>query len=246
MRKSIAALATTLILPLSVQAAPLDTEQQQQVKQLVRDALMENPEILVEVINELKKKESGQREKAQKSALSASYSDLFNNNSDPVAGPEKALVSMVYFGDLNCGYCKRQDPILDKLVEKYPNFRVIYKDLPILGPSSREGAALALSAHKQNKNAYFTLHKRLISNPGKLSTDSITAAVKAEGLNPEKLKAGVNDSINRQLDDNIQLAQRLGITGTPALVFPDEILGGFTDEAALTAIIEDRLRTAKK
>lgn len=254
MKKLIAISAATLMLPLLAQtqiaqAASLDKEQQQQVKQLVRETLMENPEILVDVINELKKKEEAARNAAQSTALKESHKELFNNTNDPYAGAEakKAKLSLVYFGDINCGYCKKQDPILDNLVKAYPDVRIIYKDLPILSQSSREGAALALAAGKKGNNAYHALHSRLMTFPGRHDSDTIAAAVKAEGLDMDKLKKSVDATINEQLDSNLRLAQKLGIRGTPALVFTDQIVGGFSDEAALKAMVEERLKkTGKK
>ena len=242
MKKSLVAVATALILPLSVQAAPLDNQQKQEVKQLVREALMENPEILVEVINELKKKEQQQQAQVQGSALQSSHQELFNDSADPFVGPANAKVSLVYFGDMNCGYCKKQDPVLGNIASKYPNVKIIYKDLPILKPSSREAAAVALAAHQQNATTYITLHKRLMSNTSALTSDSIAQAAKETGLDFEKLKKAITPEINAQLDGNIRLAQKLGIRGTPALVFQDEVLGGYTDETALIAAIEKRLK----
>ena len=242
MKKSFAALATTLLLPLSVQAAPLDKQQKEEVQQLVRETLMENPEILVEVINELKKKEQQQQAKTQGSALQNSYQELFNDSADPYAGPIDAKLSIVYFGDMNCGYCKKQDPVLDSIASKYPNVKIIYKDLPILSPSSREAAAVALAAHQKQSSTYLPLHKRLMSSTELITSDIIAKSAKEEGLDFEQLKKAITPEINEQLDGNIRLAQKLGIRGTPALIFQDEILGGFIEETALAAAIDKRLK----
>ncbi|MFK0572633.1 DsbA family protein [Endozoicomonas sp.] len=242
MKKLIAIAATALILPLSSQAASLDQEQQQQVKELVREALLENPEIFIEVVNKLKKREELARAQSLNSVLTSSKAELFNNSDDPFAGSAQPKLSIVYFGDVNCGYCKKQDPILESLVKAYPDIKIIYKDLPVLGPSSREAAALSLAAREKNNESYLSLHKQFISYSARHDDQSIANSVQAQGLNLEALKKAVDDDINQQLDSNIMLAQKLGITGTPALVFPDKVVGGFTNEGTLKAMIEQRLK----
>lgn len=243
MKKTIA--LATLVLSCSSQAATLDEQQQQQVKQLVRETLLEQPEIFIEVVSELQKREEIAKTQALNSALTSSNAELFRNPDDPFAGAAKPELSIAYFGDVNCGYCKRQGPVLAALIEAYPNLRVIYKDLPILGPSSREAAALSLAARTLadgDNDAYLTLHKQFVSHSGRRhDDDSIASSTKTAGFDLKTLQKAVDANINQQLDNNIRLAQRLGITGTPALVFPDEIVGGFTSEDELKKMIEQRL-----
>lgn len=242
MKKLLAIAATALILPISSQAASLDREQQQQVKELVREALLENPEIFIDVVNELKKREEIARAQAQNSVLTSSMAELFNNSDDPFAGSSTPKLTIAYFGDVNCGFCKRQDPILEALANRYPDLKIIYKDMPILGPSSREAATLLLAARAEGNDTYLALHNQFMSHPARHDSDSIASSVRKQGLNLDALKNAVDDEINKQLDRNIMLAQKLGINGTPALVFPDEVVGGFTQEDVLKEMIDKRLR----
>ena len=236
----------TLITPTTAYSAPLDEQQQNQVKLLIRETLIQNPDIIVEVINELKKRDDIARTQAQNSALTQFKAELFNNSKDPYAGAENPTLSIVYFGDINCGFCKKQDPILESLVNEYPQIRIIYKDLPILGDSSREAAALSLAAlslaaTERENEIYLSLHKQLMAHSGTHTSQSIRQIIKSQGLNIEQLRASAGNDINTQLDNNIILAHRLGITGTPALVFPDKVAGGFISEELLKKMIEERL-----
>ncbi|MGI9273883.1 MAG: DsbA family protein [Endozoicomonas sp.] len=243
MKNLLVLIAGLLLLPLSLQAAPLDAEQQQQVRELVRKTLVENPEILVEAINELKKSEAEAQKQAEKKVIEARARELFQNPDDPSRGPasDKARLTMVYFGDFNCGFCKRQDPVLEKLAKDFPELRIVYKELPVLGESSREAASLALAVDRSDSSKYFQVHNRLMAKPGQHDSTSIAAALKAEGFDVKTLKQKVDSRINQQLDDNLRLASELGIRGTPAMVFPDRIVGGFITEAALADMIRERL-----
>ena len=243
MKNLLVLIAGLLLLPLSLQASPLDAGQQQQVRELVRKTLVENPEILIEAINELKKKEAVAQKQAEKKVIEARSRDLFHNPGDPSRGPasEKAKLTMVYFGDFNCGFCKRQEPILEKLATQFPGLRIVYKELPVLGESSREAASMALAAYQSDASKYFQIHQRLMSKPGQHDTASIAAALKVEGFDAQVLKKKVDSKITQQLDNNLRLASELGIRGTPAMVFPDRVVGGYTEEAALADMIRERL-----
>lgn len=240
--KKIVALAGSLMLPMSMQAtaAPLDAEQQKQVQELVRKTLVENPEIIVEAINELKRKEMETQREVEKNILSSRAEELFNNPADPVLGNPKGKVAIAYFGDFNCGYCKRQDPILEKLAKDFPDLKIVYKQLPVLGPESTEAAQLALAAFKKDPKNYFEIHNRLMSKPGRHTSESIKAALKAEGVDASKLN--VTDDIKKQLENNMRIAQDLGIRGTPALVLQDTILRGYTEEPQLAEMVKARLK----
>ena len=233
--------AASAITPSSLQAAPLDADQQQQVRELVRSTLVENPDILVEAINELRKRELQAQEDARTSSLEARKDELFNTSDDPFTGNPKGKVAMVYFTDYNCGFCKRQGPVLEQMVKQYPDLKVIYKELPVLGETSREAAELILAAHASHPDMYQKLHHRLMSKPGGHNSASIAAAFKAEGLDAEALKKKVDNNIRTKVDNNLRLASELGIRGTPAMVFADEVLGGFTNADQLSEKIKSRL-----
>ena len=237
------ATATLALTPAVSQAAPMDAEQQQQVRELIRSTLVENPDILVEAINELRKREVEAQQNAQKAGLDARKAELFDNPADPFIGNGKAKLSLVYFGDYNCGFCKRQDPVLEQMVKAFPDLKIIYKELPVLGESSREAAEMALAAYNMDKSKYHSVHQRLMSKTsGPHDSASIAAALKTEGFDVETVKKNITPAIKTQIDNNQRLAAELGIRGTPALVFEDEVLGGFTQEDALSEQIKKRLK----
>lgn len=237
--KKILALFLLITSSFSLQAATLDQEQQNQVRQLIRQTLVDNPEIIVEAINGLRQKEMEKQQQGQKAVIEKNKTALFENSSDPYRGAKNPKLTIAYFSDFNCGYCKRQEPILENILKSFPNVRIVYKYLPILGESSREAALLMLAASKQYPEKLPALHQKLMAKTGKHDSDSIAAAFKAEGIDSKAmLEKSDLAALNKQLDSNIQLATQLGIQGTPALVFPDHVQGGLTDEEQLSEIIK--------
>ena len=228
-------------LPLNSHAAQLDTEQQDQVRKLIHQTLVENPSIIVEAIEVLRTQEFEKQQLQKKAVLQHNEAALFHNSSDPFIGAKKPELTIAYFTDYNCAFCKRQDPLLDQIIKDFPQVRIVYKDLPILGESSREAATMALLAFKNNPESYIALHNKLMSKPGKHNTQSIEAAIKSSGIDLDKLKKGNSQEANQQLDQNLKLAAELGIQGTPALVFSDSVIGGYTDLQKIESMIKERL-----
>ncbi len=222
----------------NLNAATLDDTQKQEVKELVRKTLVENPDILVEAMNELRKKEMAAQQQSDQQILSAHSKALFENKDNPVIGNPNAKLTIAYFTDYNCQYCKRQDPILRKIAEEYPNIKIVIKETPILGPASTEATQYSLATYNQQKSKYTAIGHRLMSKPGKHDSRSIKAAFKAEGIDVDKLD--INTAVSKQINDNLKLFQELGLRGTPAIVFPDEMLRGYTAESALKEMIKQR------
>lgn len=73
-------------------------------------------------------------------------------------------MTVIEFFDYNCGYCKRALPDIQAAIKDDANLRVVFKDMPILGPTSKTAALWALAAHKQGK--YFDYHVALMEHKG--------------------------------------------------------------------------------
>ncbi|WP_194842466.1 DsbA family protein [Endozoicomonas sp. OPT23] len=240
MKKALFLAGSMLLASSSLSAATLDDQQQQQVKDLVRETLIKNPEILIEAMTEYRKREAMAQQHAESKTLEDRNALLFNDPDSPFIGNPDAKLTITLFSDYNCGYCKRQDPVLQQLVKENPDVKVVIKELPILGPESLEAANYAMAVFQQDKKKYIAVNNRLISKPGRHSSSSIKAALKAEGVDVDNLK--IDDKVQKKIQENIQLAQELGIRGTPALVFSDQVLKGYTQMPALKEMIAKRLK----
>ncbi|MQP64833.1 thioredoxin domain-containing protein [Niveispirillum sp. SYP-B3756] len=218
---------------------PLD---RQAVEQIVRDYLIANPEVLVEAMHALETKEQAQSEQAQKTALTANRAAL--ENKGPVGGNPKGDVTLVEFFDYNCGYCKRTHPERVEAVKKDGKVRVVYKEFPILAPSSIEAAKAALAANRQGK--YEAFHTALMKHEGRLDSDAIRATARDVGLDIKKLEADMGDAaIQAEIDANIALARELGIRGTPGFVIGDTLVPGAIQTEQFTSYFA-AARAAKK
>ncbi len=207
------------------------------VENIIKEYLMENPEILREALIELDKKED-------RAALAAVSDALFKDPRDVSIGPKDAKVTVVEFFDYNCGFCKTSSNWVKGVMEKYPDdVRVVFKELPILDgrtKTSRNAAKAALAAGRQGK--YSTIHFSLM-NERSLTKERVLAIAEKAGLDMDKLKKDMEDpEMDRQLEDGLLLANRIpSLTGTPFFVINDDFIAG-----ADTRKLDEMLNAALK
>lgn len=164
------------------------------------------------------------------------HAKLFEDSHSPVGGNQRGDVTIVEFMDYNCGACRRMAPILAEAKERNPGLRVVYKEFPIRGPDSILAAKAALAAHRQGK--YMEFHEGLMKFPGQASRAAIEKTARSLGLDLERLLADMEDpAITRQIEQNMGLANALGITGTPAFVVGSEVRPGVLQLPVLESLI---------
>lgn len=208
------------------------------IRQVVKDYLIKNPEVMLEVQDALNDKQEKKIAESQTSTLQSKKDEIFNSPNDAVLGNPKGSVTLVEFFDYNCGYCKKSYPDLENLIKSDPNLRVVIKDFPILGPDSVKAHIVARAVMKIMPEKYAEFHKELLTIPGRSNEEkAIKIAVKL-GVNEQKLRSTMQDeSLQQAFVDNGQLAYSLGINGTPSYILGNNVLVGAVGENILKAKI---------
>ena len=215
-------------------AKPLD---EATIQKIVREYLQENPEVIVEALKEYERREEEARLAQQKDAMEKYVWVLKNDPASPDNDVVDSDVTLVEFFDYQCGYCKRMFPSLVELMDADKKLRVVFKELPILGPASVIAARAALAAKKQGK--YLEFHTALMELRGQLSEATIMKTAREVGLDTAQLAADMRDpGIKEHLDRNRQIAEAIGVTGTPAMVIGSQLIPGALDKNGLKQIIE--------
>jgi protein-disulfide isomerase len=191
--------------------------QKEAIQKIVHDYLVNNPQVLIEASQTLRKQEqSRMMEQAQK-AIPDNSAKLFDAAGSHIVGNAAGDITLVEFYDFQCGYCRQTHPMIQQLIDSDKKLRVVYKELPIFGEQSEFAAKAVLAAREQNK--YKELHKALFALDKPLTQEAILKAAKQVGLNINKLRKDMDaEKINRQLQENLELANALGLRGTPAFV----------------------------
>lgn len=192
------------------------------VERIIKDYLMENPEIIRDALIELD-------ERQDREAIAAVSSQIFNDPRDISVGPDDAKVTVVEFFDYNCGFCKNSTQWVEDLLEDYPDdVRVVFKELPILdsrSKTSRYAAKAALAAGRQDK--YTEVHFALMDQRS-LTQERIRQVVEDSGADMKKFEADMKDvALDRQIEDTLLLSSRIpALTGTPFFLVNNDFVSG--------------------
>ena len=204
--------------------------QRAEIVRILREALVKDPTILTDAIAALRAQaHAGGQDTA---ALLAQGAAGLVRPGDPAEGNPRGKVTVVEFFDVRCPYCRQMNPAMEALLRHDPDVRLIYKDLPILGPASVLASRALLAAQKQG--GYLKLRAALMAAPPDITDATIAAAARKLGLDWKRLRRDMDDpAIARRLDANLALSRRLGIDGTPALIAGHQLVPGAVDRADL-------------
>jgi protein-disulfide isomerase len=180
-------------------------------EKMVRDALLSNPEMIIEAGDALRDRQFAQT----LAPIRASLETPFHSSWKGAAKPE---VTLTYFFDYACGYCRQSNPDIERLLAEDKGLRVIYRELPILGPESVEAARVSLAASKAGKFAQY--HDALYA-AGRPGPDTIAVAARAAGVSAQPVGDPAQEA---ELRANMGLAGQLGATGTPLFVVGDRVI----------------------
>jgi protein-disulfide isomerase len=209
--------------------------QRMEIVRILRDALKQDPSILRDAVTALQADE-GERQQASSRAAIAAARNALIDPADPVGGNAKGDVTIVEFFDTRCPYCRKLEPVMADFLAHDHGVRLVYKDLPILGPESMLGSKALLAAQKQG--GYEKLREAIMAAPPQTSKPMIKDAAQRLGLDWKRLEHDMDDpAIQARIDTNLKLARTIGIEGTPALVIGQDLVPGAVDMAELQKAI---------
>lgn len=218
-------------------ADAFDPAQRAEIVRILRDALATDPSILRDAVAALQTAEHQQQQVDASTRVAANAGKIIDP-ADPVAGDPKGDVTIVEFFDVRCPYCKRLDPPMAELLARDHHVRLIYKDLPVLGPPSLLGARALLAAQKQGR--YEPMRDALMRATAPITEELIRAEAQKLGLDRDRLTRDMDDPvIAARLNSNLALAESLGIQGTPALVIGGMLIPGAVDLNELTRAVAE-------
>lgn len=235
MRKPLPVLAALCASALALSAC--DRASDDAFGERVRAYLLENPEVIEEAVQKLGEKREMEAAQAAVSAIEANRAALEQDPRDFVANPNGAITLTEFF-DYRCGYCKVAAPEIQEIIDNNPDVRVVFKEFPIFGEQSDETAAIMLT--DQAKAKTLELHERLMAEKN-LDDAALDRHLKAVGIDPAAAReAAKAPAIQKQIADTHELAQALGINGTPAFVIGDRLISGADMESVKAAIVNAR------
>ena len=194
-------------------------------ERMVRDALVSRPEIIVEAGEALRDKQYAETLRPIRASLERPFHSSWK-------GAEKPEVTLTYFYDYACGFCRTSNPDIERLLKEDKGLRVVYREFPILGPDSVAAARVSLAASKAGKFAQY--HDALYA-AGRPAPDTIALAAKSAGVPAQPVEDPAQEA---ELRANMTLASQLGATGTPLFIVGDRVINAAVGYEALKEAVE--------
>lgn len=168
----------------------------------------------------------------------------------PSTGPDDALVTIIEFGDYECPYCRKVQPTLDAVKQRYgDDVRVVVRQQPLPMHKHAVPAALAaLAADRQGK--FWDMHALLFAAvEARQLGDSLNIyddLAKQLGLDLTKFRADMADAtLVDKITADQKIATQFGAGGTPAFFINGRFLSGAQPLTAFEALIDEELAAAK-
>ncbi len=209
--------------------ASFSAQQRKELETIIKNYLVTNPEIFLEVQTALETKMEKEQSEKLKVAITENAAEIYRDPKADIAGNPNGDITVVEFFDYNCGYCKRGLHDIVKLVESDPNVRVVFKELPILSKGSEEASRIAIAAGKQGK--YWEVHRAMLETKGMLNeTTGLQIATKL-GLDIDKLKKDMaSPEVEAEIKKSEALAKKMGVNGTPHFLVGDRAIPGAPED----------------
>jgi protein-disulfide isomerase len=233
------------IAALPARAQSFSDPQRSEIERIVKDYLVAHPEVLQEVINELEKRQTDADAAKHRDGVKQYSQALFHSPRQVTIGNRQGDVTLVEFFDYNCGYCKRALSDMLNLMKEDPKLRVVLKEFPVLGPGSVEAAQVAVAVRMQDPTGkkYLEFHQKLLGGRGQADRAHALAVAKEIGLDMARIEKDMaGDEAKATLEENMHIAEALGLNGTPSYVIGTEVVVGAVGLAAL----KEKVGTARQ
>lgn len=193
---------------------------------MIEQYLLSEPKLLQRMSVALEETLRVEEQSKARTAIANMKDAIYNGPGQVVVGNPDGDVTLVEFFDYNCGYCRNALPDLAALLAEDPNLRVILKELPILSNESIDAARVGVLVGETDAD-YWAFHEALFSSRGKVDKAVALAAAQEIGLSPISLEIQMADErVAKSIQTSYQIAQELGITGTPTYIIGNEIIPG--------------------
>lgn len=198
------------------------------VKQLIREVLDENPELLLDALGALQAKTEAGRAQGDGKLLKELRQELEHDPGTFIAGNPQGDITVVEFFDYRCGFCKRASPVVQQLLKDDGRIRLALKEFPILGPDSITASQAAIAAMAQGKYAPF--HDALMAAQGALSEQRVLQIATENGIDADQLRKDMyGPAAEKVIARNHEIGKQLGLSGTPSFIIGDTLAPGYLD-----------------
>jgi Na+/H+ antiporter NhaA len=165
---------------------------------------------------------------------------------DHIRGPEAAPVTLVEYGDYECPYCGRAEPVVRELLDSFgDDVRYVWRHLPLsdVHPNAQTAAEAAEAAAAQG--AFWPMNDMLLTHQDALTPDDLMGYSRELDLDVERFW---NELRRRRyaerVGEDVASADASGVAGTPTFFINGRRHQGAYDIDTLTAAVTNARRMA--
>ena len=160
----------------------------------------------------------------------------------PVLGNPDGDITLSVFFDYNCPHCRKMVGPISELISSDPQLRVVYREWPVFGEGSDFAARASLASLETGK--YWQFHTGLMAIKGRAEEASVLRVARQLGLDQATLRRGMEaEPVTRHIGLSFQLAEPMGLMGTPTFIAGDEAVFGEQSRADLADLVARGRRT---
>jgi Na+/H+ antiporter NhaA len=158
---------------------------------------------------------------------------------DHVRGPAEAAVTVVEYGDFECPYCGKAEPVVRELLADFGDVRYVWRHLPLadVHPSAELAAEAAEAAAAQG--AFWEMHDLLLDHQGELRPRDLHSYAQQLELDPERFRDDLQRNAHApRVEEDVDSADSSGVTGTPTFFVNERRHDGAYDIGTLSAAVK--------
>jgi protein-disulfide isomerase len=218
-------------------AQSFGAEQRGEIERIVREYLLAHPELLQEVLTELEKQQAAADAEKHRAAVKEHSDAVFSSARQVNLGNPQGDVTVVEFFDYNCAYCKRAMADMLDLLKADGKLKFVLKEFPVLGEGSVQAAQVAAAVRMQDASGgkkYLEFHQKLLGGRGPADKTRALAVAKEVGFDLGRIEKDMaSEEAKATIEENLKLADSLGLNGTPSYVVGGDVVVGAVGLQAL-------------
>ncbi len=162
-------------------------------------------------------------------------------------GAKATKVTIVEFSDFQCPFCKRAEPTVKGLLDKYgKDVALVWMNQPLPFHDHAMDAATAFqAAARQSPDKAWALHDKMYENNTALARADIEKYAAGVGLNLARFKKDWDDpKIKAEVEEDSKTGTALGANGTPTFFINGNQIVGAQEASAFEAVIDAQIKKA--
>ncbi len=221
--------AAAMLFGPAASAQTFSDDQRHQIEGIIKDYLVNHPEVMQEINAAVDKRQQEVEVEKQKTSIKENNATLFNSSHQVVLGNPQGNFTMVEFFDYNCAFCKRAMSDMLDILKNDHDIKFVLKEFPVLGEGSVDAAHVAVAARMQDPTGkkYIEFHQKLLGGRGPADKAHALAVAKEVGFDMARIEKDMaSDEVKTTIDEDMKLADALGVTGTPSYVVGSQLVVG--------------------